>query len=405
MKILFFSFYYPPDLSAGSFRAEALVKQLSPLLEKTGEIHVITSMPNRYASHRVNAENISVHGNVYIHRITIPIHSGGMLSQARSFSVYAWRAYQLAKQIRPDFLLGTTSRLMTAVLTSVTAARLRKNYYLDVRDIFSETISELLQRKNRWLGGLARIFFLRLEKPIFRHAAAVNVVSQGFPDYYTKQGIDTVEWRFYPNGVDQQFIGLHQGVPDRQDVANKPVKVLYAGNIGSGQGLETILPEVAQNFSGIAEFQVIGDGGTRKLLQQSIRNGDTDNLSWFPPVDRDELLEYYRKADVLFLHLNDMQAFKRVLPSKIFEYAALGKPILAGLSGYAAEFVRQNIPYACVFNPKNAIACGKCLETLITRKVNEQDVERFTSRFRRTTIMQAMAEDIIQMAESRGAKT
>ena len=46
---------------------------------------------------------------------------------------------------------------------------------------------------------------------------------------------------------------------------------------------------------------------------------------------------------ILFIHLNAYPAFEKVLPSKIFEYAATGKPILAGVSGYSADFIRNNL--------------------------------------------------------------
>ena len=56
------------------------------------------------------------------------------------------------------------------------------------------------------------------------------------------------------------------------------------------------------------------------------------------PVSRSDLFDEYKNADVLFLHLNDYAAFRKVLPSKIFEYAATGKPILAGVAGYMQNF-------------------------------------------------------------------
>ena len=46
MKILFLSYYYPPDLSAGSFRAEALISGLSKI--KNIDIDLLTTFPNRY---------------------------------------------------------------------------------------------------------------------------------------------------------------------------------------------------------------------------------------------------------------------------------------------------------------------------------------------------------------------
>ncbi|MDC0198477.1 glycosyltransferase WbuB, partial [Candidatus Thioglobus sp.] len=83
MKIVFFTFYYPPDLSAGSFRSVALAQALSRKIDSNDELHVITTHPNRYASYREAANNIELDGNITIHRILAPSHRSGMLSQTR----------------------------------------------------------------------------------------------------------------------------------------------------------------------------------------------------------------------------------------------------------------------------------------------------------------------------------
>ena len=58
MKIVFFTFYYPPDLSAGSFRAVALVEAILRKISSADEFHVVTTNPNRYASHKVFAKDM-----------------------------------------------------------------------------------------------------------------------------------------------------------------------------------------------------------------------------------------------------------------------------------------------------------------------------------------------------------
>ena len=78
-----------------------------------------------------------------------------------------------------------------------------------------------------------------------------------------------------------------------------------------------------------------------------------ENVNLLPPIDRADLVEEYKKADVLFLHLNDHAAFEKVLPSKLFEYAAMGKPIWAGVSGYSLEFIKSEISNCEVFVPCN----------------------------------------------------
>ncbi|MFP3500063.1 glycosyltransferase WbuB, partial [Pseudomonas sp. SIMBA_059] len=56
-RILFLSFYYPPDLSAGSFRAEALVKALLDNVGDHVEIDVVTTQPNRYHTFKTTASS------------------------------------------------------------------------------------------------------------------------------------------------------------------------------------------------------------------------------------------------------------------------------------------------------------------------------------------------------------
>ncbi len=42
---------------------------------------------------------------------------------------------------------------------------------------------------------------------------------------------------------------------------------------------------------------------------------------------------------------------KKVLPSKLFEYAAFDKPIIAGVGGYASQFIRENLSNYILFAP------------------------------------------------------
>jgi len=50
-RILLLSFYYPPDLAAGSFRMEALVQALLKESSNNVQIDVITTQPNRYIAY------------------------------------------------------------------------------------------------------------------------------------------------------------------------------------------------------------------------------------------------------------------------------------------------------------------------------------------------------------------
>ena len=398
MKLVFFTFYYPPDLCAGSFRAVALTGALSHKLNPDDEIHIITTHPNRYSTHTVEAESHVVEGNVQIHRIRIPVHKSGMVSQARSFLTYSWRALLLCIKIRPDFIIGTTSRLMTGVLTWLSAKLVRCQYFIDLRDIFSETISDVFTLKSRLLGRIVKFVFSFIEERVFSNAIGVNVVSLGFPDYFEEQGISTSNWTFFPNGVDSEFIGLPRYKNDCQDGIKT---ILYAGNIGKGQGLEIIIPAVAKRLGKQYKFLIVGDGGTKYLLEKRIEAEGIKNVELLSPVGRDKLIQFYDRADILFLHLNDLPAFKRVLPSKIFEYAALGKPVIAGIAGYSAQFVRDNVGYGYVFPPGDVDTCITCIENATTEDITQETIDSFVMKFSRSQIMDAMSDHILSVIDKR----
>src|SRR5207302_3273173 len=162
--------------------------------------------------------------------------------------------------------------------------------------------------------------------------------------------------------------------------------VLYAGNIGEGQGLHEVLPQLAAALRGRARFVVIGDGGRRAVLERALES--TDNVELRPPVSRSVLLEAYLAADVLFLHLGARRAFEKVLPSKVFEYAALGKPILAGVAGYAARFIREELDNAAVFTPGDALAAVHAFGTL---RLADAPRPAFVAKYARARIAAAMA--------------
>ena len=395
MKLVFFTFYFPPDLSAGSFRSIALAKSLSNRLELEDEIHIITTHPNRYSSYLVKAKNTEEDGLIKIHRIPVPSHKNGMLSQSYTFLNYAFKAFILCLKIKPDFIIGTSSRLMTAILTWLSSKLLKKRYFIDLRDIFSESIADILGKKNKFFGSLLRFILILVEKQILKSALGVNVVSEGFLEYFQNLGLDTSNWLFFPNGIDKEF----QNFASREIVMKTEDKtILYAGNIGTGQGLDTVIPSILKKIDSNYKFQIIGDGGKIAKLKNAIQAQNIKNIEFISPVGREELLKFYNNADILFLHLNNIPAYKRVLPSKIFEYGSLGKPIVAGISGYSKQFSKENISYIFFFDPGDSDGANEAIIKASGCKVPLNEVKSFVKKYSRGLIMSEMAKKIIDIS-------
>src|SRR5690606_1077141 len=126
-KLLIVTFYYPPDLSAGSFRGAALVDALIRRFEREVKIDVLTTRPHRYASYRQTAAEDAVgvqkHCAVNVLRLPVGFHRGGLMDQSLVFSGFAARALRAVRGKRYDIVVATTSRLFTGVLGAHIARR------------------------------------------------------------------------------------------------------------------------------------------------------------------------------------------------------------------------------------------------------------------------------------------
>lgn len=393
MKILILSFYYRPDLSAGSFRTTALVKSLKTLAP-TLEIHVVTTLPNRYSSFSVDAPQTEESVEARITRVALPIHRSGILDQSLAFLYFASAVLAIIKKEKYALVFATSSRLMTAVLGAWVAKQKNCPLYLDIRDIFTDTIKNLLPL------GLSFILcplFEFLERWSVGRAIKLNLVSAGFREYFYRR-YPAKPLSFFTNGIDEEFI---EAGPEEVSALkiSRPLVALYAGNLGEGQGLHNVLPQLARLCEGYIHFKIFGDGGRKNKLLESINAANLSNIEIHSPLPRKELMREYREADILFLHLGNYEAFYKVLPSKIFEYGALGKPIWAGVPGFSAEFLRSEIENVAIFPPCDVGAAIKALKRL---KIQDIPRKTFISKFDRGAICGEMAEDILRCAAVEG---
>lgn len=394
MKLLVLSFYFRPDLSAGSFRTTALVDALRERAPAGTEIDVITTQPNRYQSFSQAADESETQGGVRIRRIRIPAHRSDMLGQSRSFATFARRALAHVRGNSYDLVFATSSRLMTAALGAWIARRQRARLYLDIRDIFVDTIADVLPAP---AAAPVRAVFSAVEWWTMRRADRINLVSRGFEEYFRRR-YPTRHLSWFTNGIDDEFL-RGSAPPPGSDAPREPgpVTILYAGNIGESQALHHVLPGLARSLDGVARFRIVGDGGRRVALEAALAAAAVRNVELQPPMKRPQLLDAYRNADVLFLHLGAHAAFEKVLPSKIFEYAALGKPVLAGVGGYAARFVREEVDNAAVFAPCDVEGALRAFRAL---DIRDRPRPGFVAKFARASIARAMADEILGLARA-----
>lgn len=390
MNILILSFYYPPDLSAGSFRTKALVNSLLQNSQKKITITVVTTQPSRYDSYAPSASSIESREGLTIKRIPVISRGGGILGQVHLFAQYARGVLKAVNSNEYDLIFATSSRMMTATLGAWVAKRLNAPLYLDFRDLLTDILPDLLPYP---IGAPTAWFFRHIERWTIKQSHSVNLASPGFVNYFKSQ-YPNKPFTVYTNGVDDLFIENPATMEER---TSRQIRILYAGNIGAGQGLHHILPKLANRLANKAKFIIVGSGSAVKRLKTALTQHNVTNVDLIEPMKRTDLLSYYNTADVLFLHLNDLPSLKNVIPSKLFEYAATEKPILGGLSGYSAKFATDNIKNMRVFPPCDIESAVRALESLNIETTDRRD---FVKKYSRKYIVANMATELLNHTQN-----
>ncbi len=384
-RILYLSFYFEPDLCAGSFRNSPLAYELAEQGRlKDVEIDVITTLPNRYSTYSTEALEYETKGNISITRIQIPSHRSGIKDQINSFRTYFNKVKKLVGIKEYDLVYASSSRLFTAYLGYRIAKEKNIPLYLDIRDIFVDTIRDVFS--NPFIKSAVLPFMSYIESKTFNYASHINLISGGFKDYFNKYR--SPNYTEYSNGIDPVFLDAVKTVMG-YNMSTKTI--VYAGNIGEGQGLHRIVPVAAKELGAGFKFKIIGDGGAKGKLIEAL-NG-ISNVELLPPVGRELLIKEYNNADFLFMHLNDYDAFKKVLPSKVFELGVFPKPLIAGVNGFSRQFVEDNLPGSILVEPCN----GKELARKVLEYKFENNINRteFTNLYKRVAINNKMAESIL----------
>lgn len=119
----------------------------------------------------------------------------------------------------------------------------------------------------------------------------------------------------------------------------------YVGTIGMAHGLEVVLEAarlLKQQGRKDVVFRLVGDGARRRALQERCeREGLEEYVHFTGRQPKHAVPAILASSDACLVHLKRCQLFGTVIPSKIFEIMAVGKPIIMGVNGEARRIVQE----------------------------------------------------------------
>lgn len=178
---------------------------------------------------------------------------------------------------------------------------------------------------------------------IYNRCDRVLVQSRGFIEPAVAAGAPCQRTTYFPNWAEDFYrpVELDENAAERSELPDG-FRVMFAGNMGEAQSLETIL-EAANLLKQEPDIHwvMIGDGRRRKWLEDEIaRSGLRDRFHFLGRKPAEVMPRYFSLADALLVTLRDEPAFARTIPSKLQSYLACGKPIIAALNGEGADVIR-----------------------------------------------------------------
>jgi glycosyltransferase involved in cell wall biosynthesis len=149
-----------------------------------------------------------------------------------------------------------------------------------------------------------------------------------------------------PNGVDTEWMGTAPA-PAEIDALRAELGLgerfvaSYSGTVGRAHGVDVIGEAARRCEDPDVIFLVLGAGAEWGALRASAGAPDLDNFRLIEKQPRARIRLFYALSDLSIVHLRDRPAFRKVIPSKMFESMAMRRPIVLGVPGHAAEILQQ----------------------------------------------------------------
>jgi hypothetical protein len=355
MRVVLVTHYFPPEVGAPQAR---LSEMAATWAEDGHEVTVLTGMPNhptgvidpayRRAIRRVEHSD----GYRVVRTWLYATPNEGIVKKTLGHLSFMITAVVLGftKVGRPDVVVVSSPTFFSIGSAWLLARAKRARFVVEIRDLWPAIFVELGVLTNRHTIRALE----RLELAAYRSADEVVAVTNGFRDNIVRRGTPGSKVHVIPNGVDLDRFTPQIADPEvRRRLGAGPgdVLVLYAGAHGISHGLTAVADAAARLVGEPIVFAFVGEGAHKKALQARVDELKLPNVTLHPAVRRHEMLSLIGAADICLVPLRNVPLFDTFIPSKMFEFMAMQRPVIGSVSGEAAGILRDAVQL--VVEPEN----------------------------------------------------
>jgi len=244
---------------------------------------------------------------------------------------------------RPDIVIATSPQLLVG-MTGWWLSRTRGiPFVLEIRDLWPDSITA------SGVGNKSPMFSKTLSALsgfLYQRCNHLVVVTPAFKkDIVRNYGIDPEKISFVANGVETDLFTNKGGkvILNNQPGLENRFIVSYIGTLGLAHGLNTILQAASLlkvQYPDIV-FLFVGEGADKERLLRMARTLELTNIHFLPQQSREKVPAIIRTSDVCLVPLKKAPVFKTVIPTKMLEFMACGRPVILGVDGQARQVLEE----------------------------------------------------------------
>lgn len=321
---------YPPFDRGG---AEQIARRQAEFLSKENKVVVITSHPEKDYEEKIVNENLKI---IYFKvRNIFPYYE---IAKHNFFSRLLWRWKDMHNESSAEFIKNILEKenIQKVFLHNLTGLgyqipKMIKN--LGIKQILTLHDVQLIHPSGQ-LGELRKLsllekFYVKKTRVYFSDVDVVISPSKFLANYHLQYGFWKKEnMRVLFNPVNDDFYR------ENSRTIEKPIKLLYVGQLNTAKGLQFLLKEVLRNAN--FTLEIAGAGILEKYLQEMIlKHGH--RLKYHGRVTQEQLKQLYDEANFLVLP----SLIQENLPTVILEAGARALPAIASRVGGVAELIDE----------------------------------------------------------------
>lgn len=285
-------------------------------------------------------------GGLNILRVPIVHRRGGKLSYMLEYSafIFAASAVFAARTLRRRYdLVHIHNMPDILVLCGLIPKAFGAKIILDMHDPMPELMGTILDRGE---DTFAVRLLLKLEKWSMAHADSVITTNDAFKRIFASRSCDATKIGIVMNSPDEKIFAFKgERRSPKEEARSSGFNVMYHGSLVERNGADLAVDafaKVRQNVP-LAQLFIYGKRTPflEKVLESAREKGVAESVKYLGAKAQEDVVRAIDDCDVGIIP-NPRSAFTEInLPTRIFEFLALGKPVVAprtrGICDYFGE--------------------------------------------------------------------